>query len=338
MPQQNNDFTHDTDGQHIERCETLFIGIDAHGAALSFSAADITKIKTYCTDIKAAMLALAKEKADVDEVFVELHAAEAAARIKYTACQDYVRGEMQVAEAGTAEYMNERFNIHGGAPDRREDFINEADEMIDSYTNILTEHPDVTLAPALFDELTALIAALRVAKNAVPIERAQESEASVVKRVLMETTGYSILRWVFNRAKSFWGDDDPRLLELGFVPKSMIWTPGSGEPEPGGNETPWGMVQGLEVSIDPIGNIYIKWKKVATAEKYTLLREVVPIGSPAPVLPYSVYMTGIPPFEEFVAYSDTDHDPGFAYYYSVVAVNVAGEETEACPPKGIEVV
>lgn len=107
--------------------------------------------------------------------------------------------------------------------------------------------------------------------------------------------------------------------------------------EPGGGETPWGMVQGLEVSIDPIGNIYIKWKKVATAEKYTLLREVVPIGSTPPVLPYSVYMTGIPPFEEFVAYSDTDHDPGFAYYYSAIAVNAVGEETEACPPKGIEV-
>jgi hypothetical protein len=50
MPQVNNDVANDTDGQHIERCETLEIGIDTHGVTLSFTAADITKIKTYCTD------------------------------------------------------------------------------------------------------------------------------------------------------------------------------------------------------------------------------------------------------------------------------------------------
>jgi DNA polymerase V len=38
--------------------------------------------------------------------------------------------------------------------------------------------------------------------------------------------GNQILRRVFLRAISYWGNDEPRLLELGFVPKSEIWIKG----------------------------------------------------------------------------------------------------------------
>ncbi|MCK5832926.1 hypothetical protein KAH81_04555 [bacterium] len=109
---------------------------------------------------------------------------------------------------------------------------------------------------------------------------------------------------------------------------------GSGTSE---EETPWGMVQRLEVVIDPIGNVLITWKKVAGAVKYNLLREIVQAGSPAPMLPFPAFVDGIPPMEENGSYTDTDNDPGFGNYYSVVADDGEGGLTEACEPVGIEI-
>ncbi|MCD6501100.1 hypothetical protein J7L01_00730 [bacterium] len=125
---------------------------------------------------------------------------------------------------------------------------------------------------------------------------------------------------------------------------STFWTssphgmPSGGESEHGGEETPWpGPVEGLEVVIDPIGNILIDWKNVATAVKYDLLREMAPIGDPAPVLPYSTYKTGIPPMEDKGSFTDTDFDPGFAYYYSIVAYDENNLPTEPCEPVSIKI-
>ncbi|MCK5833680.1 hypothetical protein KAH81_08425 [bacterium] len=36
---------------------------------------------------------------------------------------------------------------------------------------------------------------------------------------------------LYHRAKSLWGDDDPRLFEIGLMPKSSIGTPNEPEPE-----------------------------------------------------------------------------------------------------------
>ena len=327
MPNQSNDITHDTDGQHLERTETLKVGIDIYGAALSFTPADITKIKTYCDNIKTSMLKVAKEAADVDEVYVELRNAEAAARIKYVACQDYIRGEMQVAEPGTAEWLNERFNIHGGAPARREDFIKEADEMLDSYANIAVEHLDVTLDAGLFDAFSTLIGALKTAKGKVPKEKAERGEASVEKQVLMATVGMPILRWVYQRAISFWGDEDGRLLELGFLPKSMIWTPGM--PEPGEANFPDKVENMSAKKADPpLTGIKVSCDLLNGAATYNIYREKVATGAPRPSRPTSPWMSEITD----PAGLDGDVMIGNSYYYWMCGVdetNIEGAFSDA---------
>jgi hypothetical protein len=327
MPYQDNDFTHDTDGQHLERCEILKAGIDTYGVELSFAPADITKIKTYCDDIKAAVLALAKESADVDEVYVELHDAETAARLKYVACQDYIRGEMQVATSGTAEWLNERFNIHGPAPVRREDFIKEANSMLDSYAHIAVEHPDVALNDVLFDACEALIVALKTAQLAVPKEKAEKSESAVEKRVLMETTGMHILRWVYQRAISFWGDEGPHLLELGFLPKSMIWTPG--QPVPGSANFPDKVSNMSAVKADPpLTGIKVSCDLLNGAATYNIYREKVPTGAPRPSRPAVAWMSEITD----PAALDGDVLVGNDYYYWMCGVdetNIEGAFSDA---------
>ena len=71
--------------------------------------------------------------------------------------------------------------------------------------------------------------------------------------------------------------------------------------------------------------------------EYDLLRMEVPFGEPAPMLPYPVYMTGIPPVTEHGSFTDTNFEPGYSYYYSIVAINDVEERTEACEPVGIDV-
>ena len=65
-------------------------------------------------------------------------------------------------------------------------------------------------------------------------ERRESSQAYAAKRELFDKQS-SLMTFVFGAAKLVWGNDDPRLRDLGLVPKSEIWTSGMpvpGEPEP----------------------------------------------------------------------------------------------------------
>ena len=93
-------------------------------------------------------------------------------------------------------------------------------------TILLSRNPDLTLSVEIFGALQALYDTFIAINDILPKELAEKKEATRQKNHLRREIGEKMMRCVFNRAKSFWGDDDACLLELGFVPKSMIWTPG----------------------------------------------------------------------------------------------------------------
>lgn len=222
----NNQISMDTDAEHLARAQMMAVGVVTYGDELDFSSDQIDEYETYATDIYDALNSQHEESADADEAFVAVKAKHEETLAKYRACQSVIKGEMEFASERTREYLDERFDIEDDVPRSRKGFLKMAEFMVSAFDAIAVEHPDVELPPSRFEELRTLVDELHAAMEAVGKELAEQKEATVSKDVLRNTTGEKLMRKCYHRALAYWGDDDPRLLELGLVPVSSIHTPG----------------------------------------------------------------------------------------------------------------
>jgi hypothetical protein len=306
---------------------------------LNFTPAELLILQGYAPLFDAALSVQVEETADYQAKSTGQKDAEEEVHKQYVSCQDYIRGEMVFASDPDKEYLNERFDIYGELPTTREGLVKVARTMLTGFDSIDVELPSVTLPDSLFESLrTKLTALTAISEDDIKDELSEQKSATAAKNVLRTLTGERLLRRVYHRAVAFWGDDDPRLLEIGILPKSQIWTPGM----PGGGgggveETEWGgKVEGLTVELDPIGNIFIRCKKMKDAVSYKILRAVIKIGTTPPFAPFPEYRTGIPPLEDNFAYGDTNWEKGNSYYYQIVAVNAANEMSEPSDPESVD--
>ena len=141
--------------------------------------------------------------------------------------------------------------------------------------------------------------------------------------------GEKLLRKLYHRAVSLWGDDDPRFFEIGLVPKSAIGTPS--EPEPGMPKYP-DAVEELNAWINELDLITIDWAYGKDEDvTFNLYKAEVKIGDPAPDRPAVPWQSGV----DGKSFTDNDLKNNRAYYYWVVAVK-DGVEGEFAAPVVIE--
>jgi hypothetical protein len=219
----SNAFTSDTDSDHLARATEMADGLAIHGLDLGFLAPEIEVFTAYPAIFETALFKMDEEKADVDEKYTALHDEEDAVRAQYSACQKTIIGEMAVATEDVKAYLESRFDIYGSQPNSQSGFINVAASMLKGYDDLAVEHPDILLPAVPFEDLRTKLTSFSVTTGEISEEVSQKREATVEKN-LERGMGNKYLSRGFHRALAFWGDNDSRLLELGFVPKSMIWT------------------------------------------------------------------------------------------------------------------
>ena len=320
MPYNNNSFTEDTDAQHSERAHTLANGIGDHGTDLLYTPAEITEMQGYADEFDAAYSVQVEENADVDAKNVELSAKFEELKSQYVSCQDYIRGEMVLASGHDKEYLNERFDIYGELPRTRQGVQIMVRAMLTGYDSIGVELPSVTLPAVLFEALRTLSGEYtNIAEDEIRDEEAEKKAATVLKNEVRRR-GEKMFSRLRHRAISLWGDDDPRMLEIGLVPKSMIWTEGSGEPEPGVEGVPWpGPMAGFEVNLIALPlTTEIIFTRIFDCPKCVLERELEGTGAWAFITEYDLEEEEILPFRDNVPH------PG-KWHYRATPFNAVGE-------------
>ncbi|MGC9314952.1 MAG: hypothetical protein ACP5G4_04885 [bacterium] len=164
-----------------------------------------------------------EEKASLSSIYAGLREEEAKARKALFSCRKLLRGEFLFADKSTVDYIEERFLLAKKVPKGRSEFIDMAENMIESFDTIGEELPGLTLPALPFDRLRDQMESMKGFLDQVQRERAERKAAtSRLRHVRGECV--KLLRWVYLRAVSHWGNDDPRLLQLGMVDKSGIWT------------------------------------------------------------------------------------------------------------------
>jgi len=220
----NNAFTLDSEGQCLERLNILSNGIVRYGEILGFSDDEITIIKESAENFFKRLDDLHEESAQNAEIYTKLHSEEKEARKQLARCRGLIRGEMCMADESLKKYLEERFEVRGRVPRRRMDFIEMVRNMLDAYDALPVEKPDIVFPPQPFEKLRTLFDSIIGTLEKISRERAESREARAKKVEIRKKCNLMLSR-IYHRAVSFWGNNEPKLLELGMLPKSQVWTP-----------------------------------------------------------------------------------------------------------------
>ena len=297
MPFKNNQFSEEPDADHAIRIRQMWHGLVTYGDELGFTPEEVDEYETYSNLIDVALDAQQEEFADVSQTYVELKDAYDDALAKFRACQALVRAEIQFAEKGVADYLMERFYIDEDLPKTNKGFIKQLEYMVNAQAALGVEQPDIALPVEPFDALAIAVALYDTLLEKSGKELSEQIQATAVKDELRKNQGEKLLRKGYHRVVAYWGNDDPRMFELGLVPKSSIWT--EGDPEPGEPELPVfpnpPLTFTLSLRVD--GTIEVVWTGVTGAthmllEKrkqgeidWSLVMNGLP-ADPAEILPY----------------------------------------------------
>jgi hypothetical protein len=219
----NNSFTLDSIGKFALRLEIFTTGLNKYGLEIGFSSEEIAELTGSVGGFRQKDYEQTEESADVAEVDTRIGMKCQETLKDLYACRKLLRGESVFAAENAKEYIAERFLLNEKVPRRRGEIIELAENMVSAFDSFPAELPEVVLPGVPFEKLRASLTSLKNALEPASRERA-EKKAAIAKVKTLRAEGNQILRRVFLRAISYWGNDDPRLFELGFVPKSSIWT------------------------------------------------------------------------------------------------------------------
>ncbi len=229
MEIQNNSFSLDNIASLMYRLRLLKNSIISFSDELAISDDELDNMMNVIDSLFDLAGTEHVEKADVKSIYAGLREEEAKARKALFSCRKLLRGEFLFADKSTVDYIEERFLLAKKVPKGRSEFIDMAENMIESFDTIGEELPGLTLPALPFDRLRDQMESMKGFLDQVQRERAERKAATARLRHIRGEC-VKLLRWVYLRAVSHWGNDDPRLLQLGMVDKSGIWTKKKSKP------------------------------------------------------------------------------------------------------------
>jgi hypothetical protein len=313
----NNDFGNDSDDVRQARLYLMSENIDTHKTEVGVGGALLTWAQGAFDNWVELSTTASREAGDIDEAYQEYELKYRIAHEKYV-----VAKELLLAVLGDYQDNDEAAEQYGVMKDtpRSCDGIYRAIHQFKDQHDIFTTATDPrVIADAL---VTAMVAAgdefYPLWKYAVT----QKKEARQAYDVKQDAFAVDTkkLRLIFRMAVAVWGDNDPKLKELGFVPASEIWTPG--QPVQGQANFP-DKVENMKAvkAPEPSVGVLISSNTLNGAFGYKIRHAKAPTGSPRPEKPPTDWMTG-----EIPSFLDPDVQVGMVYYYWMCGVDADGVE------------
>jgi len=107
--------------------------------------------------------------------------------------------------------------------------IKQINSLVETHNRLVAEGDDRVVAQSIIDNMVVLRDAFLAEVEASGIEE-REMDVAYKTQHSYYNEDTDKLRLIYKIACMVWGDDDPRLKDLGFLPASEVWTPGQPEP------------------------------------------------------------------------------------------------------------
>lgn len=219
----NNAFTLDSKDQFSGRINMMKAGIIKYHSSIGLSDAELDEILEFIDEYSRVESAQNIESAEMSGVYASLKEYGMELLKEMYSCRKVLRGLSNSEADDVRVYIRERFDLDKKVPRRRAEFVAMAENILEGHSVLPVEQPDFAVPDAPFNRLQAVLDKLRPALDSISRERA-EARAKTSKLQRLRKKGEKILQNIYLRAIAHWGAEDKRLLELGMIYKSGIWT------------------------------------------------------------------------------------------------------------------
>ncbi len=305
----DNNLPHDSKEVRLYRLMRMQNNIDTYSAVLGILGAILAWAQSCYTRFTDAVTAATVEDGESQDARIIL-------RDKFDVALDYYQKAKEILQAKLDLYPPDdhllaSYGIKISTPRTYQALKEAADAMILKHDMLVGAGDERVIAQAIIDQLTIYRDEFNEALEAAGIEDRETDDAYALQHKYFDEDTER-LRLVFKIACLIWGDDDPKLKDLGFVPSSEIWTPGQPDPELPVFPNPPAT---FTLSLRPDGTIEVVWTGVAGATH--MLLEKRKQGE----IDWSLVMNGLPADPaEILPYIDPYISPGI-WEYRMIPMN-----------------
>jgi len=217
----SNDFSNDNDGVRNERCLHLQNNIDTYAAEIGCTGVHLAWAQgcyDTWTDLCSTTIVEDGQKQEATQEYQK----------KFAECREYYQNAKDLLKSIIWEYekpdeIEEAYGVRFNTPRSRPLLIDVIKAFKKQHDLFIAAGDPRVIADAIVTQMVTLKDEMDDMATTAGTEKLEASQAFDNKQNEF-TTGSDRLKIIYNMAKIIWGNDDPRLFELGFVPKSAIWT------------------------------------------------------------------------------------------------------------------
>ena len=259
----SNSVSADNDMVRAERLQLLSTNIDTHAVEIGIVIPRLTACQTADADWDNACAKCVVEDGQKDEAFETFHQAVLAASKYYQMAKDHLLTIIYEVEGAPDDYINS-YGLDVHSP-RKYKKLTAAIEAWKRNHDLLVGLLDPrVLTDAIMTNLWAHKTGMDGLSNAAFIEK-EEARTSFDEKQALYDVQPRLLQFVLTAAILTWGNEDPRLNLLGFLPASEVWTEGGGGTS---GDVPDAPVDFGYLWLDPV--LQFGWHAVDGATSYQL--------------------------------------------------------------------
>ena len=323
----NNQFSHDTIAEHIVRVRMCVTGMTNHPEA-AFRGDLVVKMTAHRDTFETLEVQHGDEWGDEEAATAYTNLCEDALSAKLSSARYMIESMIEEEEIApvAANDLRREFGIVATKPRDRDGMVKLAIKMTKTNARYVLEVSPYALPEDFFldmeTKMTALINAMDAHAKELN-ERLTIGDAKLVERDRGDVLLSNAFKWLV----ALYGEDANVLLEFGFVPKSQIWTPGSGDPEPPPEPlTPWPGPALFEVENIGGGTVELRPKLIEDMVDGTIERRIDPAGEWEMITESTTIEDG-----KVIPHRDLNSPMGMMIEYKFTPLNAAME-------KGLETV
>ncbi len=265
----NNSFSKDTDGSREERCLLLQSNIDTYAAELGITGVLLTWAQTSHASWTQAWTAADVEQGELNEAYQEFQKKFDEVRKYYAKAKDLLISIID--QYGKNDDIMSAYDVDIQTPTSRKSLFHAIDDMRETDARLTAAGDPRVLPFTVITQLTTLRNEANDLYISATQGKSQKMSAFELKKTAFDL-GSTNLKVIYSYAKLIWGDDSPKLLDLGFVPKSQIWTTNEEEILPAPKNLAYDSTSiKLNWSEVPTATTYIIEHKLKSDEKFSVI-------------------------------------------------------------------
>ena len=240
----NNKFSHDSDAERWERLDLLATNIDTYAVELAVAGEKLQWAKGACAAWETARTGAGVELGEKEEAFQEYHQKLDELSKYYTSAKELLLAV--IYEYEKPDEIIEEYHIDGESPRDLKRLVAHVDWWNETHERLKAAGDPRIIADSIVAQLVTFRNETKALWEFAIKQKREKLDAFEAKDLLFAQDGKKLI-WLLSVCKLVWGYDDHRLLELGLVPKSQIWTPAPFPPPDNfahdGTKFTWDMVE-----------------------------------------------------------------------------------------------